>query len=502
MKIILVNPDVSALYRLEPVLYFSVLYLGTILDRNGYNVKIIDGQFENIEKRIEELISDSLYIGISAMTAQLESAIKTAKFVRKIAPNKPIIWGGIHPSLYPEQVIENPYVDYVIVGEGELSLLEFTQFLEGKRQISEVKGLLYKENGKIHFNPIRGHFIDLNTISPPSWHLLQMERYVHDRIFSGINFGRHLTIHAGRGCNFKCTFCINTIHHLKRWRPLSADKVLNEMKLLTQKYNLEHIKLEDENFFGRKSRIREFCEKKIEEKLDVSWYCTTRVTYFQEKFLDNELLDLVKKSNFVGVGFGVESGSQKILDMIKKEITVEEVINAVKRCSSANIIPMCSFMIGLPNETKDDMKKTIALIKKISSKPYNALILGPGIYRPYPGSQLYEEIKHSINTPKTMDEWVKFLGLGIGESAGFISTKLMPWIKNPEFIKSVNYYVGTALQGTPANSISLIIRTPFKYMARLRLKYNFFAFPIDKFIYLKIKSFYIKLTGEIRRILQ
>ncbi|MFH1563677.1 MAG: radical SAM protein [Nitrospirota bacterium] len=494
MQIILINPHVISSYRLEPNIYFSVLYLGTMLDRNGYEIKIIDGQIENIEDRIEELISDALYVGISVMTSQIESAVKTAKFVRKIAPNKPIIWGGIHPSLYPEQTIQNPYVDYVVVGEGELSILEFTQYLEGKRPISEVKGLLYKENDKIHFNPQRDYFLDLNTLSPPSWHLLQMEKYIHDRIFSGVNFGRYISIHAGRGCNFRCTFCINTIQHLKKWRPLDAENVVNEIKLLTQRYNLTHIKIEDENFFGRKSRVKEFCEKKISARLDISWYCTTRVTYFQKKFLDDELLDLVKRSNFAGVGFGVESGSQRILEMIKKEITVDEVINAVKRCSSVGIIPICSFMIGLPNETQQDMKKTIALIRKISRKPYNALIIGPQIYRPYPGAQLYEEIKDSIKTPETLEEWTKFLGGGIGESAGFISTKLMPWIKNPTFIKGVNFYTGLALQGSPTNIINWMIRTPFKYMAKLRLKFNFFALPIDKFIYLKIKSFYIKLS--------
>ncbi len=487
MEITIVNPITAEVADRQ--LYMSILYLGTILHRNGYKVNIVDAQIENAEKRLRSLVHKSQYIGFSTMTSQVKHAIELSDFVKSIDPEIPIVWGGVHPTLFPRQTISDPSVDYVIYGEGELTLLELTRHFEGKKRLPDIRGLVYLENGDIRINPGRP-YLDLNALSPPAWNLLKMDEYVKDFMIAGTNYGKSLPVHSGRGCPFRCTFCINTVLEMKKWRPLSAENMVNEIKTLKDKYGLDYIKFVDEIFFINRHRTEEFCRMMIREKLDVLWHATSRAEFFSD-YLKDGLMRLAKNSGCSVVAMGIESGSQKILDMMKKGITPEQAIRAVKRCDKFGIRPMCSFMIGLPHETRDDIDKTLSLIREIKKTSPSAVVIGPQPYRPYPGSELYNEIRDSFKQPRSLRDWSS-ADLSWGYSS---CPKYMPWVENPDYVSNLWFYV--VRSGSSPDSLGMRMGMGlFKYIADLRIKRGMFGFPIDRKIFEFFQNIYYNARNK------
>lgn len=486
MDAALINPETGVGQNVE--LYMAPLYLATILDRNGYDVTIIDAQTEDPRNKLKSLINKIDYVGFSVTTSQMKQAIELSDFVKDANPEIPVVWGGIHPTLFPEQTIHDPSIDYVVRGEGEVTLLELTRFFDGVGKLSEIKGLTYKKEGEVKVNPERP-YLDLNSLSPPSWHLLDLRKYIRDYIVGDDNYGRALPLHSGRGCVYRCTFCINTLLAKKKYRPLNPKNMVNEMTILKDKYNLDFIKLVDENFFINKKRVDEFCETLIKEKLDLLWYGGGRADYFNERHLNKALLNIIKKSGGAVISMGVESGSQRILDMIKKDITPEQVIKAVKAMTKVGIKPQCSFMIGLPGETKKDMEKTLLLIKKIKEISPSAHIIGPQIFRPYPGAELYEKVKElGFREPEDLRGWI-----GADKNwGGYVSSDHLPWVSEPEYVDAVSFYV-TRLGFVPSTMRRKIPENIFfKPIANFRVRYNIFGYPFDRKIFETIKSAYYK----------
>jgi len=472
MNITIVNPRGAIHGKRE--LHMSILYLSTALHRQGYNVNIVDSQIENVEKKLKTSILKSDVIGFTVMTDHVRDALKLSDLVKETDSDIPIVWGGIHPTLYPTQTIQDESIDYVVVGEGELTLLELMSHFEGKINLNNIKGLAYQENDNVKINPKRD-FIDLNTLSPPEWKLLKLEEYVQDFKIGGRSLGKTLPIHSGRGCSYRCRFCLNLLDN--RWRPLSAENILNEVKILTEKYKLEYINFTDDNFFSNRKRVEDFSKALISEKIDIKWQGCCRANYFNANHVNDYLMQLVKKSGCTTMAVGVESGSQRIIDMLNKEITLEQVLKAVKMCKKYDMYIFCSFMIGLPNEEKEDMLETLKLIKKIITINPKAYIIGPQVYRPYPGCSLYNEVAGMFKAPSTLREWAE---TKIFE--GYTSTDTLPWIQEPNIVENASFYVMRSLSN-PSSYTKSLIEFPFKKLAQFRLDHNIFDFNVDRKIF-------------------
>jgi len=249
ITIVLPNPKeefAQAAGKRIPILPMALLYIGTYLTEKGFKVNLIDSQVEDVEQKLKEVIDDSLLIGFSVMTTHVYHALKLSDMIKSINKDIPIVWGGVHPSLYPVQTISDKAVDYVVMEEGEETLLELINALQKKGDLSKIKGLVYKKDGKPIINQSR-NYIDVNKITPPKWDLLDIEKYIYEYNLGGRKGGRTIAIQAGRGCVHRCAFCINTVLGKRRWRPLSAKNVLNEMKLVKEKYNIEHVSFNDDN---------------------------------------------------------------------------------------------------------------------------------------------------------------------------------------------------------------------------------------------------------------
>ncbi len=490
-KVIIVRPKLPVYDSHESCL--TLLYLGTVLKKSGYAPILVDAQHDNAEKMIERHIGNALCVGISAMTVHVKHGLELTKLAKSLNPKIPVVWGGVHPTLMPRQTLFHPDIDYIVIGEGELSFLELVKYIggSGKSSISNIAGIGFKQNGKIVINET-GKAVDLNSLSPPAFDLLDVERYIYDDPEVG---ERCMNINTGRGCVYNCTFCINTILKDLRWRAVTADNIINEIRLLRERYGIKSVRFTDENFFIDRRRVKEFCEKYIESGIGLPWVAFGRADYFNERHINDELLSLMKKSGCKTMRLGVESGSQRVLDMIRKGITPEQTIFAVKKLREYGIRPLCMFMIGMPGEQKHDMVETINLIKRLKDANPGTLVVGPQIFRPYPGSEMYNSLKdYGYMEPDTLEGWA---GKGSKKDvmfSDFVNLDDLPWVKEKDFIEGLLLYM-SIMQFNPnltKSRLKKIAAAAFKKIISLRLALGFYSFQVDKAVYNWLQGAYRK----------
>ena len=219
----------------------------------------------------------------------------------------------------------------------------------------------------------------------------------------------------------------------------------------------------------------------IKQKFNLTWETTVRADYINSKLIDDEFLANLKKSGCCLLSFGAESGSEKILEKIQKDITVDQILNSAKQCLRHDIIPQYSFMVGLPTETKEDMKQTIKLIDKLIKLSPKVQILGPQAFRPYPGSVLYQEcLKAGWLPPKSLEEWAKVMQ----HELNYLSPQNFPWLKDPDFVESLEAYtrfgahtIKSALSSTVKSS--KLLKLLFILVCQIRWKLRFFKWPLE-----------------------
>lgn len=421
----------------------GILSIGAILERERFIVKIIDARLyskKEVLRLINCEIKKSLCIGISVTTPQIKHALQICNFIKRNNKEIPIVWGGIHPSLYSLETIEDKNVDFVITGEAEFAFLDLVKcFSKKSNNFKEINGLYYKKNGKIIFNGASPP-IDPNELPLPAYHLIDIEKYIirEFRTYSGvIKKMRALDIYTSRGCPYKCTFCITALSGLKKWRPINTDKVLSQIDYLVKKYDLDFLFFIDDFFFGDKKRIVKIAKHLLKKKYNVMWDANVRVNLFNKHQIDDKFLCLLKKSGCFTLRMGIESGSDRILKFIKKGITVKQIIYAVSQCQKHGILVFSGFMFGFPSETKEEIKKTTNLILRLYEISPNSMLCVPDILRPYPSTEIYQEcVKKGFKTPRTLRDWANEKA----DIGSYTSIKRMTWIKDPTWLLNVKIF--------------------------------------------------------------
>ena len=393
----------------------NLLYLAAYLCSRGHKVRIVDT--EKLSKsysfrQIRSSLTSAAVVGITVTTPALPHALELSDFIKSIAPTLPIVWGGIHPTLYPYETIKDDAIDFVNIGEGEipLDLLVTCLTQEDWVGIQRIPNLLFKgekiisnhapiynllptekrslATPKIGRSALDARCIhyDFNAELLPAYHLLDLEKYVRVRQADG-TVRRTIEILTSRGCPYRCTFCVNSILNPGKWRALPVEKVLRDIRTLVNEYSIEHIFFMDENFFIRLDRVMKIIHGL--EEFNITWEANIRADFLREGHIPDDLLKIFRQTGCRLLRIGAESGSQKILNILQKGITPMDILNAVRRCSRFGILCNLSFMIAIPGETKQDMKKTVDLIHKIRQVEPRTEIIGPQPFRPYPGSVLY-----------------------------------------------------------------------------------------------------------------
>jgi len=427
----------------------SLIYIGTYLKERGYEPIIIDSRVEDYKKKILEN-KDAIAVGITTMTGvQVLFALKLAKFIRENL-DVPIIWGGVHPSLLPHQTLENEYVDYVVKGEGEKAFYELVKNIEEGKEPNKI------QNGKC---------IDLDLLPFPDYSLVDVKKY------------NQFDIISARGCPSQCTFCYNHKFNNRMWRGKSAKKVLQEIKYLIENYNIKYFNFLDDNFFTNKQRAIDICNGIIERGLKVKWKASCRIDYLDS--YDDEFINLLKRAGLCLLMVGAESGSQKILDSVKKGITIEQMDRVMKKLGRLGLKAEYSFMIGFPYETYEDLVKTFKqmdLIKKVDS---NSIVNMLSLLTPCPGTEILEEcVKLGYQPPKSLEGWGNYT----------YTFANLPWLNiRHEAMSYVTRFVFYNKE-LKEKFITRWTAIPFlilSFSAKFRWKHKFFGFPLEWWLFKK-----------------
>jgi anaerobic magnesium-protoporphyrin IX monomethyl ester cyclase len=343
----------------------GLVSIASYLDYKGYNVTICDAQLDEFtEKDLEDYLIAGKYnlIGIPTFTNSITYSFKTAEICKKILPDSTVVFGSVHASIMPVQVLKDcSSVDIAVIGEGEYIMEDIVRSLQYNNfSLSEIKGIAYRRNnGQIITTENRLPIDDLDALPLPAYHLLDMSRY--NPHISQYKLLPNFPVVIQRGCAFNCAFCHAHVVHGRKVRFRSVDGVMKELKLLKNKYGAKGIYFQDSTFTINKNYIIELCGKMIKDKLNLVWACNSRVDSVDEK-----LLKLMKRAGCWMIGYGVESGNQKSLDILNKKTTIMQIEKAIELTHQQGIVSLGSYILAIPGETFADALNTIKFAKKMA----------------------------------------------------------------------------------------------------------------------------------------
>lgn len=361
----------------------GLAYVGAALEEAGYEVKIIDAS--PLGWKIDQVVAvvkdfDPDYIGISASTVSFNGIVKLAKLLKK-SVLVPIIIGGPHVTALPDEAMSYNCFDVGVIGEGEETIVELLAAIDKKTSLRRVKGVIFRDKGKLVTTTPRPYIADLDKLPYPARHLMPSLATYHPTpaTYKKFPVGTMIT---SRGCPNRCSFCFRGVFG-NRWRFHSPEKVVEEMELLVNKHKAAEIRIWDDTFNVDPKRVKEICRLIIKRGLKVSWTCLGRVNR-----VDVSMLRLMKKAGCWQISYGIESGSDEILKSINKGITKKMVQEAVNLTYKTGIKSLGFFILGLPGESAQTMEETIAFAKSLPLDAANFTIATP-----YPGTELWELAK-------------------------------------------------------------------------------------------------------------
>ena len=418
MKVMLISPPASSAVKevlgtTGPPL--GLAYLASIARLEGHDAVIVDSLAEGIDLRELKLRIRSFYpdmIGITATTSMIPDAYDVARVAKEVNPDITVLIGGPHVTFLPEETLDEcKYIDIVVRGEGELIFRELLR----KRDLREVRGITYRDGEIIKSNPAMPLVPNLDEIPIPAYDLLPMHLYR----FGNLRFG---TLITSRGCPFDCIFCSSSLQFGKKWRAHSKERVMEELRILHYEYGVGEVEFLDDTFTLDRKRAKEISREIVKEGLDISWTASSRVNTF-----DLETGREMKRAGAHTIYFGIESGSQKVLDLIGKGITIEQSISAVKNAKKAKLRALGSFIIGFPEETEEDIKKTIEFSKRVGVDLAQFTIATP-----YPGTRLWS-IASKMGLLLTKD-WRKYTTLDVVMKSFYLTERQIKRMLNWAYI--------------------------------------------------------------------
>ena len=382
--------------------------------------------------------------------------------------NIPIVWGGIHPSLLPKECLQEDYIDYVIISEGEVTIVELTEKIINQQSMSDVLGLGYMLDGQSKINGWRPFIQDLD-LHRLDFSLIDLEKF----IFPLSGFNRVIAYKSSRGCPFNCSFCYNNAFNKNRYRAWSVDAVVEDIDFLKNKYNIDAVKFYDDNFFVNKHRAIE-----VLEKIDLPSHLEIRIDS-----INDDIAAKLKKYRVFDMLIGVESGSNRLLEMIDKKFTVDKITESVKILAKHNLPASYSMIVGLPTETEKEFEATIDFLYRIyKMHPQAGFTLGA--YLPYPGAKMYDfAIDNGFKPPVRTEDW--------GKIDRFRKDFKSPWVNAQEvwrireYFKFLNWKLGPIIKW-------------FEW----RIRHRFFKLPLDIYLVEYLSGVAIEQRGPLGKLMR
>ena len=477
MNVVLFNPAPRSGWQVQRrvELPLGLLCVATGLVQQGYKVRIIDGFASSGWKKelLEAVKEKPVCFGVTCMTGpQILRALEGCRLVRSLQPDVPIVWGGIHPTLLPEQTLENPLVDIIVAGEGEATFQELVKALETGAPLSQVRGLWHRENGKACFTGNRP-FIDYDGQPPLAYSLVDMDRY-RRRLF-GMDF---VSFTSSRGCPFHCAFCWEPAMNQRKWRTLKPETVLEHMKRIIRDYGIKGFLFADDNFFVDLDRAHAILEGIVREDLRIS-IAKLQIRADSACQMDRDFFQLLVRAGVQRVTMGVESGNERVLQLLKKGETVEQIIRANRILAAYPIVPLYLFMMGLPTETPDEFAESVRLAIRLTDENPQA-VKTFNIYTPYPGTELYTKcVELGLREPRCLEEWVHFNYRNVPEPYTWLAPDMRKLVQGLDFPLM---FLGNKHFVTPykkTNSVVVGLSRLYYPLARYRIRHLDARLPIE-----------------------
>ena len=431
LRVLLINPNFRRMIgkseRISTILPpLGIAYIAAVLKKElkeSTDVKILDINALNLSmgqaiEHIKDFNPD--IIGLTAATPTINKCFVIAEAVKKILSDSKIVIGGPHPTALPDESIKKDFIDFVAVGEGEMTMLELAKELmkKGKKDFRKIKGLVFKDKNRIIKNVPRERIKDLDALPFPAFELLPLEKYAS----ASSKYGRFITILTSRGCPGMCNYC-NKLIFGNACNMRSAENIFKEIEYLMKKYRYGEFHIVDDLFTNDRKRIEEFCKMVIKKRMKIKWKCGNGV---RVGTVDLELLKLMKKAGCYSLSYGIESGSQRIIDTIDKKIMLEQAEKALKEAKEAGLETECYFMLGLPTETEEDIKKSIDFAIKLAPDYVKFAITIP-----LPGTDMFD--KMDANGQIKTKEWEKFTFSALPKE--LYDHDVLPWVVIDKYYK-------------------------------------------------------------------
>jgi anaerobic magnesium-protoporphyrin IX monomethyl ester cyclase len=439
-RVVLYNP--RAVFYTMPL---ALVALASSLDQRDVEVVIIDGRLEaDPVGAVVAAAQGALCVGVTVLSgAPIRDALAVSRAVKAAHPGCSVVWGGWHPSLFPEECLSEPSVDVVVVGQGENIFRQIVARLRDGEHVS----------GRLGGSALR----DLNEFPPHDYSLIPVVRYF------ALKGRRQVDYISSQGCRFRCAFCADPAVYARGWTGLEPARVAAEAEVLKHRFGMEELAFQDETFFTHPTRVDQLADQFLGRDLGVEWSATLRAD--QAARIGEPLLAKCVGAGLRRVMIGVESGSQATLDRLKKDLRLEHVDAAAEMCVRLNLGVIFNFIVGFPGEDAASIEATLGLAKRLRAMDprFETPIF---YYRPYPGNPMADQARdEGYIFPRNLLEWSDFDYVG----------RRSPWMSEAQWrhIERFKFYTRHAWQtGT--------WRWPLRAAARWRCNRDWFALPIEK----------------------
>ena len=450
----------------------SLLSLASPLVGAGFRVSVVDGSIEaDFKNALAREIPDSLCLGISLLTGHMiRSAIDTSRFVRQLRPELPIIFGGWHPSLLPEQTLEEDFVDILVRGQGEKTLLETAVQLRETKSLETVRGVSFKSGGRSVHN-LERPVENVNNLPTPAFAMGNFDAY--ERV-TGV---RKLPFASSVGCPYACHYCTDQVFYNRRFNAYTAARVVSDVTELVSRYRLSEVAFLDSNFPVNVRRAVDIARGFLDSKLNFRWTFQAS-TDLLCRMTDDEVC-VLGEAGVTHMGFGTESASQEVLALMnKKHQRIDEMFQTARKSERAGIRVTFNLILGYPGETEADRLETFRTMNEIA-RMYSNVSFSPNIFTPYPGIPIWPQLREmGVREPQSLEQWAD-VSLGSNH---------LPWLQGEDLRRlrrMLEYFLlNNQIRQTTANMpwTQNGIRRALGAPLRWRLRNNQYAFPWELWV--------------------
>lgn len=458
-RVVLYNP--SAVFHDMPL---ALVAIGSALDRDRFEVVIVDARVDDdAHRRVLDLAQGALCLGVTALTGRpLRDALALTRKVKSAHPTLPVVWGGWHPSLFAKEVLHGePTVDVTVQAQGEETFCELIERLASGQDLGGLLGATFRDkSGEVIQNAARP-LVNFNALPRADYNLIDPERYFKAK------GRRQFDYISSTGCHFRCAFCADPEVFGRAWTAIDPLRMGDELEFWYRRFGFSDINFQDETFFTQPRRVAAFAEELLRREIKTTWAGTMRAD--QGFRMTDEDFDLVKRSGLRRVLVGVESGSQEMMDWLRKDIKIDQVFRVAEQCRRIGIEVIFPFIVGFPGESDKSFRATLDMARKLRA-------MAPGFatpifyFKPYPGSTITQDaVAQGYTLPDSLEAWSDFDYVA-GSSGPWVTPERFQLVERFKFYNKAAHYPGAWYM------------QPFGWLARQRMNLDYFSFPFEKAI--------------------